>query len=161
MSEVRFIADCMLGKLAKWLKILGFDTEYHRAISDHDLIERSLADDRILLTRDRDLAKRKKLKRFILIESEVPTEQVRQVLKDRRLKLDNANILSRCLVCNVRIEPIAREEVKDHVPPYVYKTQKRFARCPQCERIYWGATHTDNILHRLKEKLEIMHPDES
>ncbi len=145
----------MLGKLAKWLKILGFDTEYHRAISDGDLIEKSLKDDRVLLTRDTDLVKRKKLKRYLLIESEDPAQQVRQVLKDRRLKLNNAHFLSRCLICNVRTEQIDREDAKDLVPQYVYSTQKKFSRCPECERIYWGATHTDNILHRLKEKLNI------
>ncbi|MEW5807318.1 MAG: Mut7-C RNAse domain-containing protein [Acidobacteriota bacterium] len=156
MVEVKFIADCMLGKLSKWMKILGFDTEYHRVISDDELLEKAIREKRILLTRDRNLVKRKKLKEYILIESEVPIEQVKQILKDRRLKLDESNLLSRCLICNVRIKPIRREEVRDLVPPYVYRTQKDFSRCPECERIYWGATHRDNILLKLKEKLNII-----
>ena len=155
MSEIKFIADCMLGKLAKWMKILGFDTDYYRAISDDELLERSLREDRILLTRDSDLVKRKRLKHSIFIESEVPIEQVRQVLKDGRLKLDGSSILSRCLICNVKTEPIDREKAKNLVPPYVFRTQKKFSHCPECERIYWGATHTDNILQKLKEKLNI------
>ncbi len=155
MREVRFIADCMLGKLAKWMKILGFDTEYHSIIEDHELVEKAVEGKRILLTRDRNLIKRKKLKEYILIRSEVPLEQVKQVLKDKKLKLEQSSLLSRCLICNVKTVPIKKEEVKELVPPYVYKTQNNFSNCPECERIYWGATHVDNILEQLKKKFHL------
>lgn len=155
MSEARFIADCMLGKLAKWMKILGFDTEYHSVIDDRELVEKAIQGKRIILTRDRNLIKRKRLEDYILIKSEVPLEQVKQVLKDKKLKLDQSSLLSRCLICNVKTIPIRKEEIKDLVPPYVYRTQKNFSHCPECERIYWGATHVDNIVQQLKKKLDL------
>ncbi len=155
MSEAKFIADCMLGKLAKWMKILGFDTEYHTTIDDNELVEKAIEGKRILLTKDRNLIKRKRLKDYILIKSEIPLEQVKQVLKDKKLHLDQSSLLSRCLICNVKTIPIKKEEIKDLVPPYVYKTQKNFSHCPECERIYWGATHVDNILQQLKKKLNV------
>jgi uncharacterized protein with PIN domain len=124
-------------------------------IEDHVLVERAIQSKRILLTRDRSLIKRKKLKEYILIKSEVPLEQVRQVLKDKKLKLNQSNLLSRCLICNVRTVPVKKEEIRDLVPPYVFKTQSNFSHCPECERIYWGATHVENILDQLKKKLHL------
>lgn len=147
----RFIADCMLGKLARWLRILGYDAAYEHAIEDADLVRRALREDRILLTRDTRLVLRKRLPRYILIESQEPAGQLRQTLAELDLSVDTGPMLSRCIVCNAATEPIPKESARGEVPPYVHATQDRFARCPLCRRIYWRATHVADIVARLGE----------
>jgi uncharacterized protein len=145
-SSPKFIADCMLGKLARGLRALGFDAAYERRIEDGELIERARADGRILLTRDTRLVKRRGLPPHLLVLSAEPAAQIRQTIEVFDLEVDPGVFLSRCLLCNVATAPIPREEAKEEVPPYVHRTQSRFARCPQCRRIYWRATHVPGIL---------------
>lgn len=147
----RFIADCMLGKLARWLRILGYDAAYDRTISDGDLVARARAEDRILLTRDTRLVLRRKMPRFLLVESQDPPEQIRQTMDAFGLKADREDFLSRCIVCNIPTAEIPRDEARPEVPPYVFETQERFARCPSCRRIYWRATHVADIVGRIEE----------
>lgn len=145
----RFIADCMLGKLARWLRILGFDAAYERAIADAELVERAIAEERILLTKDTRLVKRRRMPRFLLVESQDPSEQLRQTVETFDLRVDTAGFLRRCILCNEPTREIPREEARPGVPPYVYETQEKFARCPICRRIYWRATHVADIVARL------------
>jgi hypothetical protein len=142
----RFIADCMLGKLARGLRALGYDAAYEHRISDADLIGKARADGRILLTRDTRLVKRRALPPHLLITSERPAAQIRQTIEAFSLEPDPASLLTRCLLCNVETARISREEAKGKVPPYVFGTQSRFAECPKCRRIYWRATHVKGIL---------------
>ena len=145
-----FIADCMLGKLARWLRILGFDTAYDHAIADGDLIRRAREEARILLTRDTRLVLRKGMPRHLLIESQDPAEQVRQVVDAFELQVNRDAFLSRCILCNRGTLAISKEEARPKVPPYVFRTQERFARCPECGRIYWRATHVDEMIRWLE-----------
>lgn len=149
MDNQRFVVDCMLGKLAKWLRILGFDAAYYPDISDEELIDRSIAEKRTLLTRDRKLEHRKEIESSLLIESDNPIEQLKQVVEHFARDGLKVNLFSRCLECNVPICNISKKEVKDKVPPYVYKTQKYFAYCPQCKRIFWRGTHISNIIKKI------------
>jgi uncharacterized protein with PIN domain len=145
----RFIADAMLGKLARWLRILGYDAAFDTKIRDEDLIARARAEGRILLTRDTRLVLRRGMPDFLLLESQDPPEQIRQVLREFDLQVNAGEFLSRCLLCNEATVEIPREEARSEVPPYVHRTQERFARCPRCRRIYWRATHVADILERL------------
>jgi uncharacterized protein with PIN domain len=140
--EVKFLADGMLGRLARWLRILGYDTAYDPQADDHTLAGIARAEGRILLTRDTALARRRGVQ-AILIESQEVTEQVRQVLA--ACHLDPSDTFSRCAVCNVPLEPIDRAVAQSLVPPYVYQTQDGFQRCPRCKRIYWRGTHWANM----------------
>ena len=148
--EPRFAADCMLGTLAKWLRILGYDTLYLNKVEDADLVERARAEDRILLTRDRRMTERRRAAPFHLIAAERPMEQLREIAAAHRLTLDESRILTRCIRCNAPTAEVEPASVRDQVPPYVHSTQARFRRCPVCDRIYWGATHRENILERLR-----------
>lgn len=139
----------MLGKLARWLRILGFDAAYETRIADEELIARARAEGRVLLTRDTRLVRRRELPPHLLIESERAPAQLRQVLSAFGLEVNPRTLLSRCLVCNEATGEISREEARGEVPPYVFRTQRRFARCPACLRIYWRATHVEDILERL------------
>jgi len=141
-ETIRFLADGMLGRLARWLRLLGYDTAYDNAADDLELARRARAEDRVLLTRDRELAARRGL-RTLLIESEVLQEQVRQVQQVWGPAPDPA--LSRCSLCNALLEPAAHAEVAERVPPYVLRTQERFCVCPTCGRAYWAGTHVERM----------------
>ena len=144
----RFIADDMLGKLAKWLRILGYDTLYQTGIEDTELIQRALAEGRIILTRDTHLIKRRLVKNHLLIQSDFLPQQLKQVIDS--LQLDTSSyLLTRCLICNQPLTSLDKPMLKDKVPPYVYATQEHFSSCPGCKRIYWPATHVKQLLQKL------------
>ncbi len=148
----KFMVDAMLGTLAKWLRILGFDAEYAGSeAKDSEIVRRSRAEGRIILTRDRDLALHRKGVNALLIESEDLGAQLLQLKEE--LSIDFGNPGSRCVECNVPLEPISREEARPLVPPYVYQTQTEFRKCPKCGRIYWRATHWEKMQERLKQML--------
>ncbi len=141
-EEIRLLADGMLGRLARWLRLLGYDTAYENHADDLELARRARAEGRILLTRDRALASRKGL-RTLLIVSENVREQVRQVVETLGPPPNPA--LSRCSLCNVPLERATHQQVADRVPPYVLQTQKRFGVCPTCGRVYWAGTHLQHM----------------
>src|SRR5262245_30864134 len=126
----RFMADCMLGRLARWLRILGLDTAYDRNIRDDALIARCRREGRVLLTRDRALSARRAVRKggvpVVLVESDDPDLQLAQVLREARIAPDPGLLLSRCLECNVSLEDAPRDQVVGRVPLYVWETQSRF-----------------------------------
>jgi len=143
---LKLLADGMLGTLAKWLRLLGYDTAYDNAAADPELARRARVEGRVLLTRDRELAGRRGL-HTLLIQSEVLEEQVREVQGALGLPPDPA--LSRCAVCNAALEPVSPDAVADRVPPYVLRTQTEFHRCPGCGRVYWPGTHVEEMRDRV------------
>ena len=138
----------MLGRLATWLRLLGYDTAYPRNAADADLARLARSEERVLLTRDVELTRRRGV-RCLLIESDQVFLQVQQVLTAFRLTTQDA--FSRCTVCNNSLVEVAKESVRGSVPPYVYDTQERFCRCTKCERIYWRGTHWAQIAARLED----------
>jgi uncharacterized protein with PIN domain len=141
----KFFADSMLGKLALWMRVLGFDVAYERAIEDAELVKRALKERRTILTRDTLLVLRRWVRdNHLFIESDHLTDQLSQVLSV--YGMDPASFLTRCLRCNIPLEEIGRDTVEKKVPAYVYKTQKRFLTCPGCARVYWAGTHRDEML---------------
>lgn len=141
----KFIVDHNVGKMAKWLRMAGFDASLFTGADDAALIAAALADDRILLTRDRRIMKRRVIvggsMKAILIESDRIEAQVQQLLSALRLDKSRFRPFTICLECNKRLEESTKEAIKDRVPPYVYLTQEHFAECPACRRIYWQGTH--------------------
>lgn len=140
----------MLGTLAKWLRILGYDCVFDTSLNDHQLVRLARAEDRMLLTRDRELARRRGL-RVMLIEAEVLDDQVRQVLAT--LDLVPLPEHSRCSICNECLEPLDRDAAKARVPAYVAQTHTEFRACPACRRVYWPGSHWQKIDQRLAEFL--------
>jgi uncharacterized protein len=141
--QPRFLADCNVGRLARWLRALGYDASYHAQIGDAELVREAAAEDRVLLTRDRDLTKRRVIQtgvvKAILIRDDDVTVQLRQVFHE--LALDLKHSLTRCIECNAELEPRPAEGVADQVPPFVRSTQSRYSQCPGCGRVYWAGTH--------------------
>ncbi len=139
----RFLADCNVGRLARWLRALGYDASYHAQIGDSELVREAAAENRVLLTRDRDLTRRRVIQtgvvRAILIRDDHVIDQLRQVFAELGLELKAA--LTRCIECNSELESRLPAVVAARVPPYVRQTQSRYSECPECGRIYWAGTH--------------------
>lgn len=147
---MRFLADAMLGKLAKWLRILGYDTVYIPDVDDDYLVRIAIREDRILLTRDRYLCERRIVRsRCVFVDWGTTAQQVRQVLQAMDLHPKTEGLFTRCAVCNGQINAVSKEEVADRLPPYVYKTQTEFGRCEGCGRVYWRGTHVQHVLEAL------------
>jgi len=147
-----FVADVMLGRLAKWLRIAGFDVLYSNRFTDDELISLSRQDGRILLSRDTRLLVRRAVERFIFLETEEIQSQIRQVFKITHTR-SLPGILSRCLSCNELLVAETREQVREFVPPFVFETQSQFKSCPTCGKIYWAGTHRQSVLHTLERLL--------
>jgi uncharacterized protein with PIN domain len=145
---MKFVVDCMLGKLAKWLMILGFDTVYLNKAEDSDLLDIARRQRRTLLTKDHDLLEAAGSVRSLFIESDDWPEQVVQVLDIFRLR-DAVRPHSRCLSCNVKLKPIPKKAARNLVTPFVLQKASSFAVCPSCERVYWPGTHFDGMAARI------------
>jgi uncharacterized protein with PIN domain len=144
---MKFIADVMVGKLARWLRILGFDVAYSNKFEDDELLRIAERENRIILTRDRGLVSRRMSTKCLLIASDNYKEQVREVIA--KLNLEHFEIFSRCIECNAELQQVDKEDVFERVPPFVYLTQERFAICSSCRRVYWHGTHAAQILKQL------------
>lgn len=140
---MEFLVTFELGKLVKWLRILGYDTEYCRSFKKSELIIKSLREERIMLTRNIKLKTTEKFN-IIYIKSESIFEQLNQLMWDLKLKLDSDKLFSRCLLCNTILQEINKDKIKSKIPPYVFNTQSQFKLCPNCRKIYWPGTHWEN-----------------
>jgi uncharacterized protein with PIN domain len=140
-TNPRFIADAMLGKLARWLRALGYDTLYLQG-DDHFIAARARAEGRILLTRDTELAHRRGLG-AILIESQKLRSQLTQVVQT--VGPPAPHTPARCMHCNGSLHSLSLAQARPLVPPYVAETQKTFHQCQNCGRVYWQGTHWQKI----------------
>lgn len=139
----RFVLDCHLGRLAKYLRILGFDTLYDAQAGDVRLAEASAAG-RFLLTRDRSLLMRKQVAHGLLVRGDHPRAQL--VWLAGKLGLWGAAApLRRCLRCNALLEPVAREAVWERIPPKTRLWCRDFAQCPGCGQLYWQGSHYERM----------------
>lgn len=143
--EKRFMVDIMLGKLARWLRILGFDTLYGPLAGPWDILCRT-TEGRIVLTRNRRWCG---LEGVLCLSANDPMEQLTEAARRLSLQESDVNFLSRCAVCNHQIEKVSRLEAFGHVPDYTYETQSRFCRCPSCHRFYWAGSHPSRMRERL------------
>jgi uncharacterized protein with PIN domain len=149
----QFIADAMLGKLARWMRVMGCDVEYFPEISDYALSDLAKRGNRIILTRDTRLIQWKinRGNAFLVTGDHYPV-QLRQVVE--AFAIDPfKNMLSRCLRCNMLLVPVDKKDLAGKLPPYVFETQDRFETCPQCRKIYWKATHVEHMVGRLQNIL--------
>lgn len=140
----------MLGKLAKWLRMLGYDTKYITNADDDDLVRIAVREDRVLLTRDVALCERRMVRnRCVFVDWGSTSAQVKQVFKALDLTLSQDDLFTRCTICNGEIEPISKSEVEGKVPPFVYKTQSEYGYCSNCDKYYWRGTHIQHVLEAL------------
>jgi uncharacterized protein with PIN domain len=152
-QPLAFFADAMLGRLARWLRMLGYDTAYEKVISDESLVARVLTERRWLLTRDSYLVQRKVLRgRHTLVVSDHLPDQLRQLRSELHLELDLSDrTASRCASCNNILIVIPHEKAALTVPAYVASLHPHFVQCRSCGRIYWPGTHWTHMVTRLQE----------
>ena len=149
----RFVADRMLGKLAKWLRVLGYDVVYLKEAAQREILE-NLQAGRTLLTRNRRAQSWQGKGRVFLVKDNDPKIQLREVVKGLRLVEADGAIFSRCLNCNCPLDAVMREEVREEVPDYIYQRQKEFHRCIDCGKVYWHGSHAVRMRQQLREILE-------
>ncbi len=155
LRDPRFVVDVNLGRLARLLRVLGFDVWWSSDADDQSLAEISLEQQRILLTRDRGLLKRRAITHGLFVHAQQPEEQTLEVL--RRLDLsDRLKPLTRCVRCNGQLAPVSKDEVIDELEPLTRHYYDEFSRCPDCGRIYWAGSHHARLLglvERLRAQL--------
>lgn len=143
--EKRFLADVMLGRLARWLRVLGYDTLYIRKGIDSLLILQAYREARIILTRNSKIYKKIGPERALFIHFDNFRDQVSEVIDSLNLEFDSNIFLSRCLECNLPLITLPGEEAQAKVPPYVFQTMEEFKTCPQCSKIFWSGTHIEEM----------------
>jgi len=146
----KFILTKELGRLVKWLRILGCDTVYFTAKNISSLIITALREDRIILTRNLRLNPATGTK-MLKVKDDSVIEQLKQIIQELDLKLGEKDLFTRCIICNTGLSKIAKEKAAGKVPEYVFKTQEEFSWCPTCDKIYWSGTHWGNVKDTLKE----------
>jgi uncharacterized protein with PIN domain len=152
--EIKFIVDNNVGKLAKWLRIMGYDALLFSGDDDGKMVKMALAQNRVILTKDSQIMKRRLVTsgrlRAVLIKDDDVKVQLQQVVET--LNLDyHFKPFSICLECNQRLQEKNKDEVRDLVPPYVFKTQSLYMECPSCHRLYWRGTHWQAMTRELEK----------
>lgn len=153
----RFVLDVHLGRLARRLRTLGFDAWYRPDADDAELAGRATAESRVLLTRDRGLLKRRVVEHGYCPRSDDPDEQLREVVRRYGLA-EHAAPYSRCARCNAPVEPVAKAEVLEQLPPATRREHDRFTRCTGCGQVYWPGTHLDRLGPLVAGALDVEQP---
>ncbi len=153
LREPRFVVDVNLGKLARRLRMLGFDTRYGNRLEDREIVDISLAENRIILTRDRRLLFHRRVTHGYWVRSNDPETQLDEVLARLDLRRQ-VKPLCRCLDCNGRIEPVSREQIEDRLEPLTRRYYRRFFTCPDCGKVYWEGSHVDGMCRVIRDLID-------
>jgi len=153
VGRLKFITDGMLGKLTRWLRMLGHDVEYSRSTDDKKLIETAKSDGRILLTRDLKLYQQAMTQGVdaVLVEAATGGEKLADLAGRFNFKLEIDVTVSRCPKCNTKIKPVSKDIVIDRVPKTTTSYYNEFWECLGCGQIYWQGAHWKRIEKTLKE----------
>jgi uncharacterized protein with PIN domain len=140
----------MLGRLARWLRLIGYDTVYAAGLSDHQIAARARAEGRTVLTRDRALTQRRGID-CIYVHSQALEEQLEQIVTC--LGYPETDV-PRCTECNTPLVSVTPQEIRSQVPPYVFDTHDQFHRCSECNKVYWPGSHWEHIQQVLARLLD-------
>jgi hypothetical protein len=147
---MNFACDDNLGRLARYLRILGFDTFFNEPIADGDLLAVAASQERFLLTRDSRLGEKSHPYGMLLLDKDDPIEQLLAVVKSLDLKILVKDLFTRCSRCNEICHSVTKDEIAERTFPYVLRTQEIIQECPSCKRLYWRGTHYHRLLGKLK-----------
>lgn len=150
-TDPRFFCDAMLGRLARWLRALGFDTAYDPEIDDAMLVRRAWEEGRWILTCDRRLPIEWRVRGCVVLEAELPLDRLREVVARFGIE-EPSRLFSRCLECNEPVEDVGADDLdrlEVPVPERVRRAHREFSRCPACGRVYWEGSHTGRMRRRL------------
>jgi len=152
---MKFLADPSLGRLARWLRILGFDTAYWRGEADRAFLRAAEREGRVALTRRKDVLVRQHPGVVLFVGNDRVEDQIGEVLERLDLAPNPSTFFTICLECNVPLKPAERDEVRDRIPEHVCRTQRDFMLCPGCGRVYWPGTHRERALETLRRILRL------
>jgi len=147
---VRFICDDNLGKLARYLRVLGFDTCFDETIADNTLLRIAASEERCLLTRDHKLSSKSVPHGILILENDDPLNQLSIVIQKLNLKIDPELLFNRCSRCNGLCHIVDKRTISEEVFPFILKTQEIIKQCPSCKRFYWKGSHYKALLRKLK-----------
>jgi uncharacterized protein len=159
VRPIRFLCDEQLGKLSRWLRVIGLDSEYKKKIEDDELVLRGTKEERVILTRDTRLKEKFQGPKIILLEENYPALQLKEVVSlfSDRISI---KVFSRCVACNGEIKKVEKSALEGKVPPFVFRTQKSFTMCESCGKYYWKATHKERVESQLLDILgELYKPE--
>ena len=155
----KFLVDLNVGRLARWLRILGYDALFIPHADDRKLVEVAMREGRVLLTKDRHILERRVVTtgelKAILVQGDDVMTQLRHVASE--MALDRGNAFSQCVECDLPLRDRPKETVAGVVPPYVFQTQESFMECPACGRVYWQGTHWNRMREELARLLPAAH----
>jgi uncharacterized protein with PIN domain len=149
-AEVKFFADVNVARLVRWLRAVGLDTIWEDAIPDADLVRRAISEKRFVLTLDKRLLREFRADNIVLLSSDKPLDQLREILWRFRIPKPR-ELFTRCLVCNTRLRRALAEEIDTGVPTRVRETRKTFYFCAACNKIYWEGSHTRRMRAAIEE----------
>lgn len=155
---MRFAVDGMLGKLTRWLRMLGHDVEYSTKVDDAELITKAKAEGRVLLTRDFELYKRavgRDIEAFY-VEGSTEEERLAEIAKRFKIRLEIDMETSRCPKCNTRMIPVPKKKIKSSVQTSTFANYEEFWQCPNCGQIYWRGAHWKKIGKTLEKAKRIL-----
>ena len=155
---MKFITDSNLGKLVKWLRILGYDTTYYTGDVDRIFLRKAEREGRVVLTRKRDMAERQYSGQMVIIQHERVENQLRELINKLSLEPEPEQTLKICIRCNEELRQVSREEAAGLVPDYIFRIHKEFRMCPRCGGIFWPGTHKANVDEFLKTRIRRRSP---
>ncbi len=158
VAQVKFVADGMLGKLTRWLRMLGYDIKYSSFLDDKQLIQIAKTEHRILLTRDIELYQQCMTQgvTVFVVEGTTKAEKLTNLAKRFNLNLEIDVTISRCPKCNTKIKPILKDQVVSKVPKRTLSNYDKFWACSSCEQIYWQGAHWKRIKKTLSESKKML-----
>ncbi len=154
---MKFICDDNLGKLARYLRVLGFDTHFDESIDDNALLRIAASEERYLLTRDHKLSSKSIPHGLLILENDDPLNQLSIVIQKLDLRIDPRLLFNRCSRCNHLCHIVDKQTISEEVFPFILKTQEIIKQCPSCRRFYWKGSHYKALLGKLRSAI----PDEN
>lgn len=155
---MKFITDMNLGKLAKWMRILGYNTVVYPGNADRDFLKRAAQEGRVALTRRKKMAGRLPSGNFVVVQSDTLHDQLRDIMETLSFLPDPARMFSLCLRCNGELLKVSKEEISGMVPEYIFASHNEFRMCPHCKGIFWPGTHTEKMRSYLTTHIQSHHP---
>lgn len=155
---MKFLTDGNVGKLSKWLRILGYDTLFHRKKIDQKCLMNAQKEGRVVLTRKQALSCRQYTGRLLVLHHDRVEEQIGEVFEKLSLRWEPERFFSRCIKCNVELAVVSKEAIVHAVPSYVLENSSVFRRCPSCGGVFWPGTHRDNMLQFIRRHIPFDRP---
>lgn len=155
---MKFITDVNLGKLAKWLRILGYDTIFYPGNVDRDFLERAAKEGRIALTRKKNTQGRLPPGKLVIIQSDNALDQLREIMDTLSFLPEPERMFSICLRCNSELIEVCKEEISGVVPDYIFVSHTEFHMCPHCKSVFWPGSHIEKVQSYFKAHIQSHHP---